>query len=228
MRMIMWLLLVYSTVSSVFAQEAPNRFADSFAAFAQQDKDHPFAKGGIVFVGSSSVRMLDIPRYFPGIVALNRGFGGAHISDVNHYLEQAVLQYEPGTVVFFCGGNDLWDGKSPAQVKADFDEFTQRLFARVPRAKLIVLAWRPSPSRISIIDKELAFNKLLKATADRDKRMIYLDGSAARFLDDNGQPKPELYLDDRLHMNHAGYLIWGEIIRPYLKPLFLADLIFLP
>ena len=86
MRMIMWLLLVYSTVSSVFAQEAPdpdpNRFADSFAAFAQQDKDHPFAKGGIVFVGSSSVRMLDIPRYFPGIVALNRGFGGAHISDI--------------------------------------------------------------------------------------------------------------------------------------------------
>ena len=220
MRLLSLVILLWP-ISLAYVQEAsdpdPNRFSGSFSTFAEQDRDRPFAKGVIVFVGSSSVRKLDIPRYFPGIVALNRGFGGAHISDVNHYLEQAVLQYEPGTVVFFCGGNDLWSDKSPAQVRADFDEFTQRLFEGLPKAKLIVLATRPSPKRIRIIEQEHQLNALFKAAADRDQRVTYLDGSASRFLDKAGKPRPELYAKDRLHMNHAGYLIWGEIIRPHLS-----------
>ena len=219
MRLLSLVILLWP-ISLAYAQETndpdPHRFSASFAAFAEQDRDRPFEKGGIVFVGSSSVRRLDIPKYFPGIVALNRGFGGAHISDVNHYLEQAVLQYEPNTVVFFCGGNDLWSGKSPVQVRADFDAFTQRLFDRVPKAKLIVLATRPSPKRIRIIEQEHQLNALFEAAADRDKRVTYLDGSASRFLDEAGKPRPELYAEDQLHMNHAGYLIWREIIRPHL------------
>ena len=219
MRLVSLIFLLCS-LSCTFAQDKadpdPHRFSGSFASFAKQDRDRPFEKGGIVFVGSSSVRMLDIPKYFPGIVALNRGFGGAHISDVNHYLEQAVLQYEPGTVVFFCGGNDLWSDKSPAQVRADFDEFTRRLFDRVPNAKLIVLATRPSPRRIRIIEQEHKLNTLFKAAADLDERVTSLEGSAARFLNEAGKPRTELYAKDQLHMNHAGYLIWGEIIRPHL------------
>ncbi len=219
MRLLSLVILLWP-ISLAYAQETndpdPHRFSASFAAFAEQDRDRPFEKGGIVFVGSSSVRRLDIPKYFPGIVALNRGFGGAHISDVNHYLEQAVLQHEPNTVVFFCGGNDLWSGKSPVQVRADFDAFTQALFDRVPKAKLIVLATRPSPKRIRIIEQERQLNALFEAAADRDKRVTYLDGSASRFLDEAGKPRPELYAEDQLHMNHAGYLIWREIIRPHL------------
>ena len=39
----------------------PQRFAKSIDAFAQQDREAPFAKGGIVFVGSSSVKRLGLP-----------------------------------------------------------------------------------------------------------------------------------------------------------------------
>ena len=78
------LLLLLLIPSWLWAQDVPdpdpNRFAEAFTAFAQQDYNDPFGPGGIVFVGSSSVRMLDIPRVLPGIVALNRGFGGAQWS----------------------------------------------------------------------------------------------------------------------------------------------------
>jgi len=216
------LLPVFSVCAQEVSDPDPGRFARSFKAFAQQDVDQPFDTGGIVFVGSSSIRMLDIASVFPGVKALNRGFGGAHISDVNHYLERAVLQYEPSTVVFFCGGNDLWSGKSPTQVKADFEGFTKRLFVRVPQAELIVLALRPSPSRISRIDNQRALNALFKAQARKDGRVTYLDGSWSRFLDDQGRCLTHLYASDRLHMNDAGYAIWGEIIRPLLNPVFLV------
>ncbi len=224
MRLSLFLLLLISTTlqAAEVADPDPNRYASAFVTFAQQDQNDPFPKGGTVFVGSSSIRMLDIPTVFPGIEALNRGFGGAHISDLNHYLEKALLQYEPTTVVFFCGGNDLWSGKSPAQVMEDFNEFTTRLFTRVPKAELIVLAWRPSIARFSIIDQERSFNAMLEAAAQQEGRMVYLEGSYSRYLNGRGYPREELFLSDGLHMNAAGYEIWGEILRPLLKPLFLV------
>lgn len=194
----------------------PERFKKDIQRFIDQDKTNGFAKGATVFVGSSSIRMLDIEKYFPGLKALNRGFGGAHISDINYYLEETVLKYEPNKVVFFCGGNDLWKNKSIAQVTEDFNQFTSRLFKRVPNAELIVLGLRPSPKRLSIIDKELKMNKKFAAIARQDKRITYLDGSASKFLDKKDRPIPSLYAPDQLHMSHEGYLIWQNLLSPLL------------
>ncbi len=195
----------------------PKRFAKSIIAFAEQDKKSGFDKGSIVFVGSSSVRMLNIPKYFPGLRALNRGFGGAHISDVNYYIEQTVLKYEPSKIVFFCGGNDLWSGKSVQQVKEDFENFTTSLFDRFPNAELIVLGTRPSPRRIKILETELSMNAVYDEIARNDKRIEYLGGSCDRFLDADGQPIIGLYAKDKVHMNDAGYRIWVEILEPWLR-----------
>ena len=136
--------------------------------------------------------------------------------DAGIYIEETVLKYEPSKVIFFCGGNDLWAGKSVQQVKEDFDNFRKCLFERVPDAELIVLGIRPSPRRIAIIDKELKMNAVLGKVAKDDKRITYLNGSCDRFLGENGQPIIGLYADDRLHMNDAGYRIWAEILGPFL------------
>ena len=156
------LLLGSLLVQPLFAQRAadpdPTRFAKAMAEFAEDDAENFFGKDGIVFVGSSSIRLLNIPKVFPGLRALNRGFGGSQISDVNHYVEETVLQYEPAITVMYCGGNDLWARKPAQQVIEDFREFTQKLFERVPNGKLLVLAARPSPKRASIMETELAFN----------------------------------------------------------------------
>ena len=195
----------------------PARFAKDIAAFDAADAKSPPAKGGIVFTGSSSVRLLDIPKYFPGTGALNRGFGGSHISEVNHYLDRCVLRYEPSIVVLYCGGNDLWDKKSPEQVEEDFTEFRTRLFEKLPEAKLIILAVRPSPSRISIIENEANLNERFRKAAEADKRITYIAGSCDRYLDEAGKPIPKYFVADGLHMSPAGYEIWKEILTPHLK-----------
>jgi lysophospholipase L1-like esterase len=195
----------------------PERFAKEIEAFDAADAKSPPEKGGIVFTGSSSIRLLSIPKFFPDIEALNRGFGGSHISDVNHYLERCLLRYEPSLVVFYCGGNDLWDKKTPEQVEEDFTEFRARLFERAPKAKLIVLAVRPSPARLSIIRTEADLNERFRKAAGADKRITYLSGSCDRYLDKDGKPIPKLYVADGLHMSDAGYEIWKEILTPLLK-----------
>ena len=198
-------------------ERKPERFQKEIDAFDAADAKSAPEKGGIVFTGSSSIRLLNIPEVFPEIKALNRGFGGSHISDVNHYLEKVALRYEPSLVVFYCGGNDLWDKKSPVQVEADFTEFRTRLFKKVPEAKLLVLGVRPSPQRISIKDTEADLNARFRKAAEEDKRITYIAGSCDRYLDAEGKPIPSLFVEDGLHMSKAGYQIWKEILTPYLK-----------
>lgn len=216
------LLLVTSlTLQPLIAQRAadpdPTRFEKAIAEFAEDDAENFFGKGGIVFVGSSSIRRLSIPDVFPGLRALNRGFGGSQISDVNHYIEQTVLQYEPAITVMYCGSNDLWGRKPARQVIEDFQEFTSKLFERVPDSKLLVFASRPSPKRASIIETELAFNYLLEMEALADDRIFYIRGACDRFFDNEGNFHLELFDEDMLHMNDKGYEVWNEILTPYLK-----------
>ena len=50
-----------------------DRWAREIAAFAADDEARPFEPGGIVFVGSSSIRLWDLASAFPGRRVLNRG-----------------------------------------------------------------------------------------------------------------------------------------------------------
>jgi lysophospholipase L1-like esterase len=192
------------------------RFAGEIEAFDKADAENPPEKGGIVFTGSSSIRLLSLAKVFPGLKALNRGFGGSRMPELNHYLDRCVLRYKPTTVVFYGGGNDLWDGKTPEQVEKEFHEFRDRIFANADLSRLIVLAVRPSPARASIRVQEAELNRRFKLAAETDKRIIFVPGSWDRFLDEAGVPKPELYDEDQLHMSDAGYAIWKELLSPLL------------
>jgi lysophospholipase L1-like esterase len=35
-------------------------------------------------------------------------------------------------------------------------------------------------------------------------------------LNADGSPIPEIFVEDRLHMNAKGYAIWKKILQPYL------------
>ena len=57
-------------------------------------------------------------------------------------------------------------------------------------------------------------NALIKADAPRLK-VDFIDVFTP-MLDAQGQPREELFLPDRLHMNAAGYEVWKQAVHPYL------------
>src|SRR5688500_2560561 len=62
----------------------PARFAAEIHAFEEWDRKNSVPPGTVLFIGSSSVRMWPTAESFPHLPLINRGFGGSHISDVNH------------------------------------------------------------------------------------------------------------------------------------------------
>jgi lysophospholipase L1-like esterase len=152
---------------------------------------------------------------FPDLPVINRGFGGSHISDVNHFADRIVLKYKPRVIVFYAGDNDIAGGKSPERVVDDFQAFVRLVQDRLPAAKIIYLPIKPSPSRWKFWPKAKKANALVKARDVADDRIIYVD-TATPMLGENGEPRPELFLDDALHMNSKGYALWNRTLSPAL------------
>src|SRR5688500_13106275 len=57
------------------------RFEAEVRALEESTRRSPPAPGGVLFVGSSSIRLWDLERHLPGLGAINRGFGGSTVRD---------------------------------------------------------------------------------------------------------------------------------------------------
>ena len=190
-------------------------FAAALVAFAAQDAANPYRTGGVVFLGSSSIRFWDLDRSFPGRDYLNRGFGGSQISDALEYLDLLVLRHEPAVVVFYAGDNDIAAGKTRTRVVADFKMLVARLHARMPSTRVLVLSIKPSLARLSLLEEMQAANSLVANYCATDVRLTYIDVHTP-MLDSDGQPQTHLLAEDGLHLSPAGYVLWTQLVRPHL------------
>ena len=190
-------------------------WAAELSAFDAQDRTHPYRKGGVVFVGSSSIRFWDLDASFPGRDYLNRGCGGSQIADSIEYLGLLVLRHEPRTVVFYAGDNDFAAGKTPRTVAADFDTFTRDLHAALPSTGILFLAIKPSIARWSLVQEMREANRLIRDRTETDSRLTYVDVHTP-MIGADGLPRPDLLVDDGLHLSAAGYTLWTDILRPHL------------
>jgi lysophospholipase L1-like esterase len=196
---------------------APSQWEPDIARFEAQDRANPPRPGSIVFVGSSSIRMwATLDRDFSGVPVLNRGFGGSEAGDVAQFAERIVVPYKPPVVVFYAGDNDLAAGKTPAQVLGAFQSFVGTMHRDLPGTRIVFVAIKPSIARWNIVDKIRAANQLVRDYASTDRRLVYVDVFTP-MLGASGQPRPELFLEDGLHMTPAGYAIWRELIAPVIR-----------
>ena len=202
----------------IAAQPATNAlpFAADIAAFEASDKTNPAPTGTILFIGSSSIRLWKtLAQDFPDHKVINRGFGGSKVIDSVNYAERIVLPYKPRLIVLYAGGNDINGGKSPEQVFADYKTFVAKVHAALPQTRIAYISIAPNPARWAQVERVKTANQLIETHTKTDPRLAFIN-TFPKMLGDDGQPKPDIYVKDRLHMNEKGYSIWKEIVAPYL------------
>jgi lysophospholipase L1-like esterase len=193
------------------------RFAPEIRKFEDADRASPPRPGGVVFTGSSSIRLWKtLAEDFPGLRTVNRGFGGSEVEDAIRNVDRIVIVQRPDQVVFYSGDNDINAGKSPAQVAADYKRFVDAVHAQLPRTRIVIVSIKPSLARWALADKMKETNRLVQELVARDpQRLAYVDVFTP-MLGADGTPRPELYVADGLHMTPAGYQIWKAAIAPVL------------
>jgi lysophospholipase L1-like esterase len=187
----------------------------AIAAFETSDRASPPPTGEIVFVGSSSIRLWDVDRYFPDLKIINRGFGGSQLSDAVRYAERIVIPYKPRIVVVYAGDNDIYGGATSEQVMISFEQFVRIVRAKVPDVRIVFIGVKPSLQRWDVIERMRLANEMIRAYAEHDDNVAFVDVDQA-MLGWDEKPRPELFVADGLHLTPAGYELWSVLLRPLL------------
>ena len=223
-RSILSISLLFGCLSAIAAaapttepSSRPGPFENEIKAFEAADAKHAPPQGAILFLGSSSIRKwTTVAADFPDLAVINRGFGGSMIPDSTRYVPRIVTPYKPRLIVFFAGDNDLAAKHTPLQVLADFKAFTAAVHAALPETRIMFLSIKPSLARRKLLLTQTEANGLVKDFIASDKLLSYVD-VANPMLGADGQPRPELFGPDGLHMNRTGYELWTSILKPLLK-----------
>lgn len=209
-------LTIGSTISFAADENAKDpaaKWDGEMNKFAALDEEKMPEKNGILFVGSSSIRMWDTDASFPDLDVTNRGFGGSQTSDVLYHFDKVVKKYEPSKIVFYCGDNDIAKGKSPQKVICDFKAFMKLVYEELPEgATVYYLPIKPSLKRWEMWDEMNEVNMAIKKFADQVEQLEYVD-TATVLLTEEGKPRDDIFMKDGLHLNETGYNLWNPVVR---------------
>lgn len=196
----------------------PERFTDSIARFAASDQEQSPPKGAIVCVGSSSMRMWHprIAEDLAGLTVIPRGFGGSQFTDVIYYLDELILKYEPRAVLVYEGDNDTGAGKTPQRILDDLKFLVEATRARLPDVRFYIISAKPSIDRWHLAARMQSANALMEDYCHATPGLTFIDLWPG-MLGQDGQPLPDIYVEDQLHLNENGYDIWAAVIAPVLK-----------
>jgi hypothetical protein len=217
------LLLLGFAGPGVLAQELPDpaRFEAEIQRFEAQDKDNPPPRGAIVLTGSSSITRWNdrSVKDLAPLTVIPRGFGGSVMNDVLHYLDRIVLKYEPRAVLIYEGDNDTDASRAipKAAILGQLSQIIAKIHEALPETRVYVLAVKPSVRRRGVWQQAQDVNAGYRAIADKDPLVHYVD-VATPFLDASGNVMTDVFVQDNLHHNELGTLIWGSAIRAALMP----------
>ena len=194
---------------------APSDFESELRAFDFS----PAPTDAVVFYGSSSFRLWDnLAQSFPGIPVVNRGFGGSTLAECIEVLPRVVLPLRPATLILYAADNDLDQGASPEHVVYLFHQFMERIREHCPQIPIAYISVKPSPSRFWNLTNIRRANELIREAISSFSGAAYIDVFRL-MLSPAGGSRPELFTDDGLHMNRAGYDLWTTEIRCWLDSL---------
>lgn len=212
-------LFFFVTVLICAESNAQNKpaFWDDIQQFKHSDSISRPPKNGIVFIGSSSfTNWKELETVFKDYKAINRGFGGSTLAQANYYIADLVYPHEPKQVVIYSGENDIASDQITALQALDrFGAFFTNVRKRFPNAVVTYISIKNSPSRINYAATMTHANELIKNYLASYKNTSFVDVNS-KMLTKNKELRPELFLEDMLHLNAAGYAIWIKEITPYL------------
>ncbi len=198
----------YAKLPEVLAWESQMQLFDDL------NKNETYPKESILFAGSSSIRLWstlkDDMAPYP---VIQRGYGGARLSDFAVYAGRIFDPHECQAIVIFIA-NDITGGeqdKSPEEVLALYKSVIKTIRREHRETPVFWIAITPTTSRWSAWPQIQKANMLIKNYCENHKNLFYITTDFA-FIGQDGKPKDELFRDDLLHLNDKGYAVWREII----------------
>jgi GDSL-like Lipase/Acylhydrolase family len=169
--------------------------------------------------GSSSVRLWDsIQSDMAPYQVMQRGYGGAKLTDFNYYADRIIKAQQFKAIVIFVA-NDIAgveSDKDPKEVKQLFKDLVKQVRKRNPDTPVCWIEVTPTPKRWNVSPQIREASGLIEAYCDRNKDLHFIS-TFDQFTTPEGLPDSTLFREDMLHLNRDGYIQWADIIKTSLE-----------
>jgi len=219
MKIKLFLLFLSIAVTTQLRAQQGFPFANEIMAFKHQDSIKFPPKGGILFIGSSSIRKwTDLEQRFVGKPIIRRGVGGCELWQiVDYYTPYILFPYHPRKIFIYAGENDIAAGKTSTFVFDEFQKLFEMIKKQLPDAKVYFMSIKPSPSRskyFAVVDEA---NGLIKNYLANKPNSTFIDVGSVILKDHSSVPDSSLFEADYLHLNSKGYDKWQQVLEPFMK-----------
>ena len=211
---------LYALVNKSKKSPGIQRFEKEIQAFEDANRKERYSKNAILFTGSSFIRLWKtIKTDLAPAEIIHRGFGGSNINEMAYYISRIAYPHDLKAIFFYTGSNDLTVGtqdKSPLQILEAYKYIVKMVRLKFPIIPIYYIQISPNERRWAVWDQIQAANELLKNYAATTPNLHYVE-TASKLLGPDGKYQPALHVDDKLHFNEKGYVIWTQIMREALK-----------
>jgi hypothetical protein len=177
----------------------------------------------VVFYGSSSIRLWStLAQDLGSECAVNLGFGGSTLEACVWYFERLVPPVRPASLVVYAGDNDLGDGRRPAEVVEWFRALVVKASQHLNDASLGFISIKPSPARVDLLAEIVETNRAIAQEIAAIGTTYFIDVFTP-MLAPGARPRPELFLEDGLHLNRAGYELWARVLSRHRDRMFTRE-----
>lgn len=207
-------------VGSAFSQEKEELpFQKDIDAFEVDRIESNVPEGAVLCVGSSSMRMWGrrIEQDLAPLTVIPRGFGGSTFRNVLQHFDKLVTVYKPRAILIYEGDNDVASGMTPKEILGDFREFRKRVGELDPEIRIYVIGVKPSIARWHLEKQIAKTNRFIESECKNDDKLTFVD-VAEFLLNDEGEPREEIFLGDKLHLNNIGYHLWAAAVALKVVP----------
>jgi lysophospholipase L1-like esterase len=213
------ILLALAAAAQAQSPVLQERFERKVREYVAADRVQPPPRGAILFAGDSQFyRWSTIQEDLPGYTLINRGIDSFQTEDLIRYADQLITPHQPRLIVLHVGGNDVHNGKTPAQVLEGFKTLVSALRAKLPGVRILWSSITPGPGRWDEAPQRREANRVVREYIATQPGLGFIDLWDV-MLTPEGAPREDIWVADRVHPNHAGYLIRAKITRPFLgKP----------
>lgn len=173
----------------------------------------------IVFIGNSITNGAEWNELFPQKRVKNRGISGDTSEGVFDRLD-AVVKGKPAKIFILIGVNDISQEIKVETIVLNMKRIVEKIQKESPKTKIYIQSILPVNPDFEMFKGHMKpdlikeINQFYQNIA-QEYKVNYID-LYSHFLEDGTDKMNKKYTNDGLHLLGEGYLLWREIVKPYL------------
>lgn len=225
MKKLKFVFLAIAVIPLSFYAQKPTKAPDTtyrprtYQQQVAQFRSYPDKITDVIFLGNSITsrnhweELLQMPR------AKNRGISGDTTFGILERLDE-ITEGKPSKIFLLIGINDISRNFPDRTIIANYTEIINRIKEESPRTHIYVQTILPVNNTFDVYKNHYNKDEHILRVNNAIKKLAKKEGLTLiklhdQFLDANNRLDPK-YTEEGLHLNSVGYLLWADILKPYL------------